>query len=227
MQDDEVEDDETDEARAAAANVARGVELYSPAAIATHTLLFSPLIGGYLAAQNWRRLGEETRAKQTIGLAVGAVVTIVALGYFFPDLPSGAFAGGSAALAMGWHREHKSFYVAHIDGGGGSASWWQASLTGAALTGLLLFAIFSGLDDSRFEAGVAAFEDGHYEVAEREFRAVLEDDGERADARYNLALALVRQGEIAQARRELARIRNSSELAAEARAMREELSVLE
>lgn len=211
---------------AAAAIVAQGHRLYSPAAIAVHTFLFSPLIGGLLAALNWRRLGQESRARQTAMLGVGAVVALVALGYFFPDLPGGAFAGGPAALAVIWHKEHKPHFEAHQAAGGESAAWWRFAAAGLAVNALFIWALLSGLSiDQDFQRGVAAFEDARYEVAEREFRAVLDADPERDDARYNLGLTLIRRGDLQEARRELGRVRNSSELAQDARELRMQLPV--
>ena len=50
--------------------------LYSPLAIVVHTVLFTPLVGALLVRENYRRLGDEKRARMSLLLGIGAMVVL-------------------------------------------------------------------------------------------------------------------------------------------------------
>lgn len=206
-------------------------KLYSPIAIGACCFLFSPLIGGLMAAANHRRLGEEKEAKQTAMIAVGATAVLMLIGAFWPDdwgnAINGGLAGASGVLAVQWAQSTRNRYEEHKKNGGATASPWPVVAGGvvllAALLGLVFYPLLFG-SVKTFDEGVTAFDEGSYAVAEERFREVLEDDPDNSEARYNLGLTLAREGRIEDARRALGRIPDGAPLAQQARRLRQRLA---
>jgi hypothetical protein len=101
-------------------------KLYGPTAIFVATILFSPLVGGAMAAINWRRAGDPRKAKITLLLGVGALAVIVAIAALAPAswgaLQRGSVIGGTMGAAMGFRNEQRVLFEAHKAGGGAKAS---------------------------------------------------------------------------------------------------------
>lgn len=195
-------------------------KLFSPVAIAVHTFFFSPLVGGSMAAANWRRLGDTSRATKTLAISFASILVIGLVSAFAPEswhwIP-GAIGGATVAIAIGLKREQEAPFGSHVAAGGAKASPLLATLAGLLLVGLFVAALLlSNGGDEHFQSGVTAFNEQRYDAAEREFRLVLASDAANDDAHYNLALTLVRQQRFDDARQELARIHDSAEVAADA-----------
>ena len=206
--------------------------LFSPGAIAAHTILFTPLVGGLMAARNWRRLGETKRARQTALLAVGAITAMVLLAVFWPERwGEGAIQGGlggvTIVLAMQLRKEQKPAFEAVRARGGKTAPFWPATLGGLVLIGLVLAASVASVllapGSADFQAGSAALQRNDAAAAEAAFRKVLALDPTDDVARYNLAVALARQGDPGWAD-ELAKIRQDSPMSPQARALEKKLA---
>jgi hypothetical protein len=122
-------------------------KLFGPQAIFAFTLLFTPLVGGAMAALNWSRVGDAARAKKTISLAIGAVVVMVAISFLLPDsmesVQRGATIGASMAVAMGLRNEQRPLLEAHLGAGGGKASLLAPALIGVALVAALIGALIA------------------------------------------------------------------------------------
>ena len=100
--------------------------LYSPGAIIASTILFTPLLGGIMAARNWRRLDDRRRATLSLVTGLVATVVLVVLGLVLPDSMDAGVRGGSIGLAvvmgMQWRRELSAPYESHLKNGGQKAS---------------------------------------------------------------------------------------------------------
>ncbi len=112
-----------------------GYELFSPLAIVVITVLFTPLFGGFLVAANWRRAGEPDKARAASFLGMGAFVALVVIAVVLADwVPDAVARGGSigatVALAMGWRREQRPLWDAHVAAGGARASALLPALAG-------------------------------------------------------------------------------------------------
>jgi len=228
-EDKEEEEEEQDDADADAdPSPAPEYELFSARAIGWCTLFFSSLVGGLMAAANHRRLGDEQKARGTAALAVGAVVAFMLIGYFV-DSPAvnGGISGGTGALAWGLYKEQKPLVAAHLGRGGHVARPWIPVLAGfglLALFGLGLYLQLNSTSNTAFQAGVVAAQAEDWPAAEARFREVIAEDPERDDARYNLGVSLMNQGKNREARRELSRIHDDSEVAPDASRLRLQLS---
>jgi TolA-binding protein len=206
-------------------------KLYSPIAIGACTFLFSPLVGGLMAAVNHRRLGEEKEAKQTAMIAVGATATLMVIGAIWPDdwgnAINGGIAGASGVLAVQWAQSTRNRYEEHTKNGGVTASPWPVVGGGviflALLVGLVFYPLLFG-NVRTFDEGVTAFNDGSYTTAEARFRAVLDEEPEHHEARYNLGLTLAREGRVDEARQVLGRIPDGAPIAQDARRLRQRLA---
>jgi hypothetical protein len=203
-------------------------ELFSARAIGWCTLLFSPLVGGLMAAANHRRLGDQAKARGTLALAVGAIVAFFLIGYFVDSAAvNGAVGGGTGTLAWSWYREQKPLVAAHVGARGRLAKPWLPVLAGLlllALTGVGIYLELSSSSNTAFRAGTVAARAEDWPRAEARFREVLADDPSDHQARFNLGLALVNQGKNREARRELGRVPDDSEVYEEAHRLRLQLS---
>ena len=206
-------------------------KLYSPIAIGACTLLFSPLVGGLMAAVNHRRLGEEKEAKQTAMMAVGATAALMLIGALWPDdwgnAINGGLAGASGVLAVQWAQSTRNRYEEHQKNGGATASPWPVVGGGLIFVGLVLGLVFYPLlfgTVRTFDEGVTAFNTGSYNLAEARFRAVLEEEPEHHEARYNLGLTLAREGRVDEARTVLGRIPDGAPIARDASRLRQRLA---
>lgn len=203
--------------------------LFSPRAIGWCTFFFSPLVGGLMAAANHRRLGDPQKARGAVWLAVGAIAAFIAITYFIdsPAAVNGGISGGTGALAWGWYKEQKPLVASHLDLGGTLAKPWVPVLGGVALFALFGLGIYLELNstaNTSFHDGVVAAQANDWPTAETHFRAVLADDPSRDDARYNLGLSLVNQSKNQEARRELGRVSDDSDVYADAHRLFMELS---
>ena len=122
--------------------VAPGVRLFSPLAVALHTVLFTPVIGSLLVLTNWMRVGSWARG------AFSAVAGLVTLGglYIVGSIVSwkvglGGLIAGIVGLAIGWYAEQSALYEAHQRQGVKPASPWILTWIGA----LFLMAVASWL----------------------------------------------------------------------------------
>jgi hypothetical protein len=120
--------------------------LFSPAAIATHTILFSPVFGGIMAAANWSRTGDKARARSTLALGIGATIVLMLLGAVAPDSIRPGLYGGTAALGFGWRREQSALVDPLFAKGRPRAAWWPYTLAGMAVLAAVVTALVSGAD---------------------------------------------------------------------------------
>jgi len=204
--------------------------LFGAPAIAAHTVLFTPLVGAGLAALNWRRLGDPRRANKTLLMGVGACALMVVLAALLPESWDAAARGGcigvTIALAMALHKEQQPLVARHVEAGGALASWIPATVVGTLGLAAIVAAMVLGViatEDTRFDRGVAAFQADRLNQAESLFAAVVADDPDNDEARFNLALCHVREGDLDEAMRELRRIHDASPIAARARSLLGEL----
>lgn len=202
--------------------------LYSPLALVVHTFLFSPIVGGALAAINHKRLGDPRKARQTVVMAVASVViaalVVGLLESVIGKSVNGAAAGLAGAMAVYFRTEHKPLFEAHLRAGGERQSVLGSTFAGMAVVGAFVgLVLLAGIDSAaaEFDAGVEALRRAEHAAAEQHFRKVLTDDSSRHDARYNLALALYCLDRPDEATSELARIPNDSEVYAKSHALHE------
>lgn len=70
------------------ATVKTNVALWNPNATANWSLLFTPMFGAYLQAQNWRALGDEARAGKSMTwfyAGIGMLVLYILLAFLIRD----------------------------------------------------------------------------------------------------------------------------------------------
>jgi hypothetical protein len=215
---------ESPPAPAPATPVAR--PLYSPGGIAAFTFFFTPAVGGLVAATNLRRVGRSADAWKAIGVGVGTTVVLIILGALLPDRFDAVARGGAIGATIGvanWYRyQQKPIFEAHRAAGGRRARGWPIALAGSV--GLAIFiaaaiaaAVYGSPDTARFQEGSAALERKDNPAAEAAFREAVALDPSDDSARYNLALAIARQGRRDDALHELSQIGPSSEMAERAR----------
>lgn len=202
--------------------------LFSPAAIAAHTLLFTPAVGGLMSAVNWRRLGDVRRARSSAALGIGATVILLVAVVLWPARWGAvlelAVVAAAATMAVAFHRQMRPTFEAHRAQGGAVAPFWPATLAPLGFAALLYLAVSQLTPGQReFQAGVDALRAHEDASAERDFRAVLAKRGHDPGAEYNLAVALARQGRDAEALELLHRIPPDSDLAAPAHALQRQL----
>lgn len=81
--------------------------LYNPILLSLLTMLFTPILGGLLAARNWEELGFEDRARgarRWVRLTLLIIVAYLGMKVLFANEPVMAFAGPWMLLVMwaGW-----------------------------------------------------------------------------------------------------------------------------
>ena len=110
-------------------------KLYSPGQVGLASFLGTPLAGGFLAFQDWRRLGEPAKARHALLLAVGATGVGIALAFVLPDSVSRPLPGIVAvSYWMAIKAELAARFEAHVKARGGKESGWKAA--GVGLLGM-------------------------------------------------------------------------------------------
>ncbi len=119
------------------------VRLYSPGALLGFTILFSPLVGGALAAVNWSRLGEHARARTTLLLCYAPSLIFMVVAGRAAEKHIDILRLPALMLSIGlgsWLRS--SFvepYQKHLEVGGAKGSLlWAAVVSLALLCGLIV-----------------------------------------------------------------------------------------
>ena len=121
-----------------------GYKLYNDRAIYVGTFLGGPLVAGYLAAENFKRLGQRDKIKKAWALAIAATIVILGALFLIPDvekIPNYIIPLIYTAIAqLLFQRSQGNAIKAHIDSGGQTFSAWRAVWIGL-LSFLLLAAI--------------------------------------------------------------------------------------
>jgi hypothetical protein len=127
-------------------DVARSGALYTPRQIYMASFLGSPVAAAWLMHQNFRALGDDSRALRTLWLGFAATLVVLTVAFFlpsrFPNLLfplAYSFAIYQYALIL-----FKSTYDKHIKDGGRRGSWWM--VVGASLLAdLILVGLIFGV----------------------------------------------------------------------------------
>ena len=119
-----------------------GARLFTPLAVALHTLFFTPIIGSLLVLTNWTRVGSWARGAFSVIAGLLAVGTLYAVGSFISwKVGLSGLIAGDVGLAIGWYGEQSALFEAHRLEGVKPASPWLLTLVGA----LFLMAVASWL----------------------------------------------------------------------------------
>lgn len=164
--------------------------LWSPRALAGMAFLFSALPAILLAALNYRRLGQSTKALRVLAIGLPLYGVFLVGTWMLPaDVPAAAFQGVHVGTAALFFALQKREWEAHEAAGGEAAS-----LVAPVVGGLFLLVALIGvpltvglMDDQAFDEAMQQLEVGDYASAAPTFRAY----GERWDdpaAWCNLAL---------------------------------------
>jgi hypothetical protein len=124
------------------------VRLFSPGAIAAHTLFLTPLVGSVLAALNHRRLGNGQAVRHTVlAFAVPSAVLVVAelveSGRPLAAMLRLAGFAWTIAVARRLHLEHEVLFAKHTASGGAAARWYLATLAAVGVVVVALAAVFA------------------------------------------------------------------------------------
>lgn len=95
--------------------------LYNPILLSLLTMLFTPILGGLLAARNWEELGFEDRARgarRWVRLTLLIIVAYLGMKVLFSNEPVMAFAGPWMLLVMwaGWFFSTGFRQILHVRG---------------------------------------------------------------------------------------------------------------
>jgi hypothetical protein len=114
--------------------------LYKDRAIYVGTFLGGPLVAGYLAAENFRQLGEQNKVKTAWAIAIIATIVIFGGIFLVPDIekiPRYIIPLLYSALAQFLIQKYQGPTIkAHIDSGGQTYTAWRAAWIG--LVGLVV-----------------------------------------------------------------------------------------
>lgn len=125
------------------------ISLWNPSASAGWSILFSPVFGAWLHAKNWRSLGEESKANQSMNwVFIGFVIPIVAL--FIPERAASAVGVG---YLLAWYfssgKEQANYVKDKLNSSYIKKSWMKplaiATLVLSSFLALTTF-IFSVID---------------------------------------------------------------------------------
>lgn len=116
--------------------------LYQPGQVLLAAVLGSPIAAGWLLAQNFRRLGEPSRARRAFVVSVLVTLLMIAFG------AAGAQEGGvrffGMLLSLSCYQYAKTAQgrrvVMHQAAGGRPESWWRALGVGVAVMVALVVA---------------------------------------------------------------------------------------
>lgn len=123
-------------------------KLYKDRAIYVGTLFGGPLVGGYLAAENYRQLGQQDKVKITWTIAIVATIVVFGAAFWVPDiekLPRYILPLIYSAITQMLIQKYQgSLIKAHIENGGQTYSVWRAvwiGLVGLVALMAIIFAI--------------------------------------------------------------------------------------
>ncbi len=123
-----------------------GYQLYKERAVYLGTFLGGPLVAGYLFAENFKRLGEQAKARLAWLIAIVSTIAIIGLLFIIPDIekvPSYLIPIVYAAIAEYLVRKYQGTSIhSHIEKGGQVYSAWRVvwiGLVGAAIVFGVIF----------------------------------------------------------------------------------------
>lgn len=122
--------------------------LWNPAAAANWSLLFSPVFGAWIHAKNWKALGNELKAKQSMYWVYGGIVTLI--GTIL--LPNASILGFVFLLI--WYfafAKQQMKYVKNILGGEYEKKGWAKPL-GIAVCCFVAFISVAGFASLSFDS---------------------------------------------------------------------------
>jgi hypothetical protein len=128
-------------------------KLYKDKAIYVGTFLGGPLVAGYLAAENFKRLGEKDKLKKTWLITIAATIVIFGRIFLIPEnvkipgyiLP--LIYAGIAQLLI--RRSQGPAIKSHIEAGGQTFSTWRAvwiGIVGCLITLAILILLLLLID---------------------------------------------------------------------------------
>jgi hypothetical protein len=110
------------------------IKLYSRSAVQLGTFLGSPIVAGYLIAENYKLLGEPGKITKVWIYAIASTVVIFAIFFLMPSLGQSAnylvpiiYSGIASSIVH--HFQGKQINK-HIESGGEMYSVWRAALVG-------------------------------------------------------------------------------------------------
>ncbi len=124
-------------------------KLYKEKAIFTGTFIGGPLVAGYLAAENFKLLGQPQKARTTWIVTVLATIVIFGSVFFVPNMdkvPDFLFPVIYACVAQFLVQKYQGAAIKeHIDLGGPTFSGWRAAWIGLVGMVALVAIIFAVL----------------------------------------------------------------------------------
>src|SRR5436305_10062252 len=121
-------------------------KVYNENAIRIGTFLGGPLVTGYLMAENYKQLGENSKVKLTWIISILATIAIFTIAFFLPDntppqiLP---FIYTIAAFYLVKNLQGNQIKT-HLENGGQTYSAWRAVLVGVASL-VIIVIVFIGI----------------------------------------------------------------------------------
>ncbi|HYK47889.1 MAG TPA: hypothetical protein VEV83_22080 [Parafilimonas sp.] len=128
-------------------------KVYNDRAIYVGTFLGGPLVAGYLAAENFKQLGQQDKVKITWTIAIGVTIAIFAAVFLVPAIqkvPNYIIPLIYALIAQFLVKRFQGTEIkTHIENGGQAYSVWRAvwiGLIGAVVLVAVIFMIILFLD---------------------------------------------------------------------------------
>lgn len=122
-------------------------KLYKDRSIYVGTFLGGPMVAGYLAAQNFKLLGQQEKVKITWTIATIATVLIFGGLFLVPDIekiPSYIIPLIYTGIAQFLVQKYQGTAIkAHIENGGQTYSAWRAVLIGLVGVVILIAIVFA------------------------------------------------------------------------------------
>ncbi|MGN6600802.1 MAG: hypothetical protein ACTHK8_00035 [Ginsengibacter sp.] len=127
-------------------------KLYSDRAIYIGTFLGGPLVGGYMAAENFKQIGESEKVRSTWLISIAVFIVILAAAFLLPamkQVPNYLIPIIYAAIARLLVKKYQGESInEHIQSGGLTFTTWRAvwiGLVGTAvfLTVAVIFALLA------------------------------------------------------------------------------------
>ena len=123
--------------------------LYSRGQIGLVTFLTGPVAGGWMIAQNWKRLGEPRKYRNVLVGSIAVTGLLLAAAFLVPSLPSSTLPLAGLCAIFGLAAQQRYAFDDHVARGGPRASHGRAAAVGAISLVALLAVVFGG--------GVAVF----------------------------------------------------------------------